>query len=600
MTKSNFMHFEGGFMASLPIFKGRFKHFFLNLSIKFKIIFIFTVFIFIYAIAASLLYTRAFSKQRITQLKQSSYQSIDLMKSSIDTNIETINNMSKLIISDPSINNYFKVSITPISITKNATKVLTNLYVTFPFIDSIYLYRFDGTSINASQSVTYSFIDELDTAPWYDEVMALKGKYLITINAKNTLVPNTRRNNVSLMRVVYDINDMVPIGILVINISQNFFSPIIQEVRSKYSTSFFLIDENDDPIIKNEKAKPIVLSKPYEAYRNGGIELIDGEKYFILSSSLPQYNWKIISYTSLNALNNTLDAFMGTLILLAGSTVIIFLFASLFTANLVTQPIKNLITCMQGVKKGHFNPVNIPVGNDEIGELKNTYNLMIHAIEKMIKYEIQTEKQKRKYELDILNEQIKPHFLYNTLDTIGYLILSEKSKDAYIGITALGQFYKSSLNKGRETHSLEEEVLLIKNYLILQKFRYGDILNDTYDLAPETLTLPILKNSLQPLIENCIYHGIKPSGEPGIIRITSYISDHKLYIEVTDDGLGMSEVQMYYLKADSLASNTSSFGLRGTIARLKIYYEAEDIYEITSRPFEGTTILLKIPLKEAL
>ncbi|PHV69347.1 histidine kinase [Sporanaerobium hydrogeniformans] len=576
------------------------QRFFLNLSIKFKIIFIFTVFIFIYAIAASLLYTKVFNTQKITQLRQSSFQSIDLMKSSIDANIETINNVSKLIISDPSINNYLKTAATPIALRKKATQTLTNLYVTFPFIDSIYIYHFDGSNINASQSVTYSLIDELQAAPWYKKVISLKGSYFITINAQNTLLPNTRKNNISLMRVVYDINDILPIGILVINISQDFFSPIIEEVQAKYGSSFVLIDGNNNPIIKTKEPLEMFLSKPYEAYSEGTIEKMNGSKYFVLASSLPQYDWKIISYTALNPLNNTLNAFMSTLILLALITIIIFLSASLFTANLVTWPIKNLITCMQGVKKGHFKPVDIAVGNDEIGELKATYNIMIHEIEKMIKHEVQIEKQKRKYELDILNEQIKPHFLYNTLDSIGYLILSNNNKDAYTAVNALGQFYKSSLNKGKETHTLKEEILIIKNYLIIQKFRYGSILADSYDLSPETLSLPILKNSLQPLVENCIYHGIKPSGEPGNILITSSIKENKLYITVEDDGLGMTKEKMQHLEAETLDRNTASFGLRGTISRLKIYYESNDVYDIISEPFKGTVIILKIPIKEAI
>ncbi len=576
------------------------KQKFMDASIKTKIILIFTAFMVGYVIISSILYVQVLGTQRTKQLHQGAYQSIDLMKSNIDANIETISNVSKLIISDSNVRKYLTTHDNSIAYRRPVYQTLTQLYVTFPFIDSIFVYRFSGANVNASRSVTFSLVDNIKSAPWYDEVVALEGKYLININAGGVLIPNTGKNNISMIRILYDVEKLVPLGILVINISQDFFSPIIEETKLKYGTSFVLLDTNNVPIIKDKDNQPIHLSQSINNYAYGIIEKIASSKYFILSSEIPKYNWKIVSYTPLDTMNGTINTLSFILVFLLICTIIIFLSASFFAANFAISPINKLILAMEGVKKGRFKRVNILTGNDELGELKDTYNLMIKEIEKMIIREVATEKQKRKFELDILNEQIKPHFLYNTLDSIAYLALSQNNKDVYSAINALGQFYKFSLNKGNELITLESEVTMIKNYLTLQKLRYGTLFTDSYCLAETTLKISILKNSLQPLVENCIYHGIKPSGETGNIAITSNLIENTLYITVEDDGLGMSLEEIHHIGRDYLDENFASFGLRGTIARLKIHYGTDDIYEVASERFKGTKVTLKIPVKEPL
>lgn len=574
-----------------------FKYKFMSFPIKYKVITIFMLFLVIYFFTTTILYKKILEQEKTKQLNLSSSQSIYLMKSNIESNIENVNSISKLIISNENVRAYLNSKDSGLRYKRSVHQTFSQLFVTFPFIDSIYLYRFNGTNISVSKSVTFCLNNDISSTSWYNQVLGLEGKYLININAGGNLVPNTGKNNVSMIRVVYDIDKLVPTGILIINITEDFFSPIIEETKLKYNTSFILLDHNEQPIIIGNQSDPIISSLK-EEYTHGVIETINDVEYYVLCSSLDDYNWKLVSYTPIDTINQTINPFNSFLVLLITISVIVFLTASLFTANFVTKPINKLITAMQGVKKGHFKPVTILTGYDEIGELKNTYNLMIEEIEKMIIKEVSTEKQKRKLELSILNEQIKPHFLYNTLDNISYLALSHNNKEVYDAIHALGQFYRESLNKGNAMTTLEAEIAMIKNYLTLQKLRYHTLINDTYHLEEETLNIPILKNILQPLVENCIYHGIKPSGESGTIIISSKLKNNRLYISIEDDGLGMTKETMLSLQANYIDENTKSFGLRGTIARLKIHYNIDDVYEVKSERFKGTQIILKLPFQE--
>lgn len=576
-----------------------FKNFFMNLSIKLKIIFTFTSFLFVYILITTIASLYIIDSQTLTQLQQGAEQSIDIMKSNIDSNIDSINNISKIIILDPYVRQYLNNPRGKVEYRRIIYQRFTQLYVIFPFIDSIFIYDFDGMNINASRTINFSTLENIQHAPWFNQVIDLKGKYLININAGQTLLSNSGKNNISMTRILYDVESISPIGILNINTSQDFFSSSINEIKSKYGTSFILLDEHGNSIIKNgNNISNLPLIENYQAYQKGKVETIEGNKYFVLSSLIPQYNWTIVSYTPINAFKDQTYTFNIILAVLSIATIMIFLISSFFTAKIVTSPIKKLIQSMVGIKDGKFKKVDIKTGNDEIGELKDTYNIMIMEIKKMIENEIKAEQQKRKFELSILNEQLNPHFLYNTLDSIGYLALCNDNLDVYNAIISLGQFYKFSLNKGNETLLLEQELKMIQEYLALQKLRYGDIISDIYNISPSTLKIPILKNTLQPLVENCIYHGIKPSGECGTITIFSTLEDNLLLISVSDNGLGMSPEQISRIQSKSLDENIASFGLRGTIARLKLYYGVDDIYEVTSSPFNGTTITLKIPIKE--
>ena len=167
------------------------------------------------------------------------------------------------------------------------------------------------------------------------------------------------------------------------------------------------------------------------------------------------------------------------------------------------------------IKRGSLKKVELDTGKDEIGILKDNYNEMIEEIDCLIKRGIQTEKDKRTYELNVLYEQIKPHFLYNTLDTIGYLVLSGDKERAYTAIENLGSYYHGSLSHGSTVVTVEEEIKIVTDYLELQKLRYGDIFDYRAEIEPELGKKKVLKLILQPIVENSPYHGIRPGGIKG-------------------------------------------------------------------------------------
>ena len=179
---------------------------------------------------------------------------------------------------------------------------------------------------------------------------------------------------------------------------------------------------------------------------------------------------------------------------------------------------------------------------------------------------------------------------------MGYLALSGKNEEVYDALEAFGSYYRILLSKGREMISVREEAEMVKDYLELQKLRYGDSLHYVLNVAPEIQGTFILKMVLQPLVENSVNHGIRPKETPGVVYVEGIEEDGYLKFTVEDDGVGMDEDKIRELNRENISTNEKSFGLRGTIERMRIFYESDIDYTIKSTKGRGTTIVLRIPV----
>ena len=573
------------------------KSAFMDFSIRRKMLSIFMAFMLFYIGISVIIYIQIINNETVSQVRQRSHETTELIRKNIDTLIGSANNVSKILTTNSLIRTYLHSPNPGLTLTKNVNEVLTNVHIASPNIDSIYIYDLHGSSLRTTKFLTVSTVEDVRLAPWFDELKTLNGGYKISINADNTLKTTSGKNLVSVMRVLNDLDSLTPIGVLVLNISEDSISDIVKETTKSGSSTFILLDKNNRSVIKDDPGYPLYLQYLQDMTGSENIETVYNQKSYIHTLGLGDIGWKIISFSSLSFSSPEIKTLNVVYLVFILVTLLLFILAALFTSGLITSPIQKLINSMQGVANGVFKRVSYNTGNDEIGELKNNYNLMIMQINDLIIRLVDEEKQKRRFELDVLNEQIKPHFLYNTLDNIAYLALQDNNNTLYKAVNALGSFCRISLSKGSETISLADEIRLIKNYLALQKLRYGDMINDEYNVEDNTLNINILKNILQPLVENSIYHGIRPSGEPGLITTSARIEEDYLFLSVKDNGIGMDENEINSISDENLAGNQSSFGLRGTIQRLKIHYGTNDIYKVESKKYEGTKITLKIPVE---
>ena len=208
-----------------------------------------------------------------------------------------------------------------------------------------------------------------------------------------------------------------------------------------------------------------------------------------------------------------------TLAFILVNGLLMFMGVSVFS-KLVTQPINQLVSTMERVKSGQLEKVSVPTGNREISLLMDGYNVMVNEISELFSKVVEEQETIRKSELQLLQSQIKPHFLYNTFDAISSLALMNKSKEVYEAMLALGSLYRTNLNSGNEVITIDEEIEAIKNYIKILKIRYDDKFDANIDLDDKARRMQIPKLTLQPIVENALYHGIKPKGGHGTIDIS--------------------------------------------------------------------------------
>ena len=268
----------------------------------------------------------------------------------------------------------------------------------------------------------------------------------------------------------------------------------------------------------------------------------------------------------------------------------------------ITEPIAELCEVTAKAAGGDFNVRASERSEGEIAVLNDSFNQMVEKIGNLVE-DIRIEQRNlRATELKLLQAQINPHFLYNTLDTIIWLAEAGKKEEVVIMVTTLSDFFRTTLSKGRDFISVKEEEAHIRSYLQIQQFRYQDILEYSIDIPEELYDYPILKLTLQPLVENALYHGIKNKRGLGHIRVSGWLDEKEntLKFTVEDDGRGMTEEELLKVtkelecEENSKSIDPSGFGLQNVAQRMRLNYGPEYGITIKSTYGEGTKMTVTI------
>jgi len=251
---------------------------------------------------------------------------------------------------------------------------------------------------------------------------------------------------------------------------------------------------------------------------------------------------------------------------------------------------------MQDVRQGNLETSIRLNGNDELSDLAEDFNVMVVDIKKLMHKVYQQQKEERQRELQVLQSQINPHFLYNTLDTLQWKALEHGAHELSDLIVSLSSFFRISLSKGKEFITLEKELEHVKNYLVIQQFRYRDILEYNIDCDTELFKCSLPKILIQPLVENAIYHGIKPKLGNGAIRISVFEEDDILKIVVKDDGVGMNKEKLNQIKNNLDKHYTgNNYGLYNVSRRIFLNFGEDYGLDIDSEENAGTTVTVRLP-----
>lgn len=303
-------------------------------------------------------------------------------------------------------------------------------------------------------------------------------------------------------------------------------------------------------------------------------------------------------------LNQEVERVIIVSILLGGCIVFAVILIASAILNSITKPIQELCRITSRIAEGNFSDCADIHTEDELEVLADSVNDMSENLEVMVRQIKEDERKMRHAELRLLQEQINPHFLYNTLDTIVWLIEGGDPDKAVDIVVALSEFFRLVLSKGKEYISIQEEEQHIRGYLEIQQVRYQDILDFEIMIEPELYQYKILKLTLQPLVENSLYHGIKYKRAKGKIWVTGVVQrgdppeEDKILLCVQDNGVGMEEDELKRLQAElqkPCKETEKGFGLANVNERIRMNFGREYGMTIMSKKGCGTKVSILIP-----
>jgi two-component system sensor histidine kinase YesM len=394
-------------------------------------------------------------------------------------------------------------------------------------------------------------------------------------------------------------------AVVMIDVNFKTIDDLCRRVNLGKKGYVYIIDESAGNMIYHPQQQLIYAGLKYEnveqalKYTFGNyMEESNGEKKLITIKTVNNIGWKIIGVSYMDEIVTTRKEISGFISWLLLFVLVFVLLISAFMSAKISQPIKRLEKSMRKVEQGEFD-IHIAVrGDDEVGRLSRRFNLMVVRIRLLMEQSTREQEAIRKSELEVLQSQINPHFLYNTLNSVVRMAGSGKSEDVITMITSLSKFFRISLSRGKHIITVQEELEHIRNYLIIQKIRYKNKFKYEITTEDEALSCKTLKLILQPLVENAIYHGIEMMADQGFIRISASVVNGRLLFQVCDNGLGIPGGKLRELLSGSgvKSDEGSGVGVKNVHERIQLTYGAEYGLEIESELEEGTTVKLWIPL----
>jgi len=291
-----------------------------------------------------------------------------------------------------------------------------------------------------------------------------------------------------------------------------------------------------------------------------------------------------------------------SIVIAAGVAVLVLLIVlySVRVTRRITGPISVLSRKAQQFGSGDFTPTPVETHITELQTLDTGFNDMARRVDALMTKQVEDQRSLHRAELELLQAQINPHFLYNTLDSIAILAESDRSEDVVNMVTSLSTFFRNSLNKGRDVLTLGAECSQVTSYLEIQQIRYSDILRYEISIPEALMDCVVPKLVLQPLVENALYHGIKNRRGMGLITVTGEEAGGDLLLKVTDNGAGMDEEQVRILQSGLYEDKHTGLGLVNVHKRIRLYCGENYGLSFESCVGRGTTVSVLLPMTRSL
>ncbi|WP_343250359.1 sensor histidine kinase [Diplocloster hominis] len=460
--------------------------------------------------------------------------------------------------------------------------------------------------ISKEDDIVFQFKDIVakENSSYRDAVESLDGRVYWTpaYELTDRILGNGPVRVISLMREIRSLYNWKPLAIERLSIAEETLCSYYDDLYIDDGGKLFVINE-DGCVISSPDKQLIGRDMSGQAYmaqiRSGEEEFfkttIDQKRYWVFQLEIPSTGWHVIQILP----NSMIRGQMGVINLyMAFSILICILFAITFyflQKKTVVQPIIKLSDEMKQVRTGNFK-LHLEVRNgDEIGDLGESFVEMVEKIDELINQIYKTELAEKEARLKTLESQIDPHFLFNTLDTIRWIVLRNGDREAAKLVSALADIFRQVLNEGREMTTIGDEISQVQKYMMIQSYRFGDRIRMETEVDQTVLDCRTIKLILQPLVENAIKHGLECKLGTGTIRLKVQKASDTICISVEDDGIGADEAVISE-KMMEQEDTFTVFALKNIDRRVKLKFGLEYGLRFSSKKGVGTKVDVLIPL----
>ena len=451
----------------------------------------------------------------------------------------------------------------------------------------------------------WTSIEEKD---WFSGAVEAFDRTVVSTSYVQNLIKDHYSWVVSLSRAILSFEDRSIIGVLLVDLKFNRIKELCQSLVIGRKGYNFILDRQGNYIFhptqqlvySNIKKEPVkeILNLMENPETNS---FQRDERYYLVETS-GLTGWSVVNVTHDS---DIVTEWKSVQLIYALIGLILFMIVGLATNRIssgITKPVRKLQQIMKSVETGEFRQVGTLRATDEIRELAREYDLMVSRIRELMEANTREQELKRKSDLKALQAQINPHFLYNTLDSIIWMGEMGQSEKVVQMTSALSKLFRISISKGRELIPIRDEMEHVQSYLTIQEMRYKDKFTYEMDIDPDLYDMITLKITLQPLVENAIYHGIKEVDYQGSIRISGWQDEDNMILEVKDNGQGMSKAELdeMIMGLDTPLEkrprlSRQGMGVRNVHERIRLYFGGQYGLTCNSSPGEGTCIRVTLP-----
>ncbi|MFA9560603.1 sensor histidine kinase [Evansella sp. AB-rgal1] len=543
------------------------------------------------------------------QVNENTMQLIEKVNRSVENHIENVQNMTYFISLNPKMEDFFNGNLSPETMDPDekyeVTKFLQSFTTLYPEIAGILIVNDEGQYIS-NELYSRSAVP-LTQETWYRQAANNQGIATVIGQPNNRRITShvnyTDNEVISVVRAIMDPTTREAKGVVLIDLKLRVIAETVKDVRLGKTGYLMVLDQQGDTIYSPTHSilQHLSFQDSFDGNYGTFTKDVNGDSYQIIFRKSTFTDWNTVGVFSTEDAVAEVQQIRFSLVTFVFFVCFFGITMSYFLSHSISKPISKLMRAMQKAESGDLTIQYKGAGRDEVGKLGRSFNSMIFQINKLMKLTEQQERKKREAELHSLQANIKPHFLYNTLDTIQWMARKKNAFEVAEMVGSLSKLFRIGLSKGGTIIPLREEIEHIKSYLQIQSTRYKNKLNYEIVISPETEELSVLKIVLQPIVENAIYHGIKERRGPGLISIETELRETMLVITIRDNGKGISCEKLHELRSSLdvfLQENKQviGYGIVNVHARLKLTFGESYGLQLDSEENEGTVVTIYHPI----